>query len=49
MGEIISRQDCQHDNHGIEPHECPYLSELHKDDSLCTCCESCVEECAIEI
>jgi hypothetical protein len=30
-------------------HVCPYAYEIHEDESLCTCCESCASECADEI
>ncbi len=33
-----------------EPHPCPFASEIHNDDdTLCTCCERCTHECAMDI
>jgi hypothetical protein len=29
------------------PHTCPYLSEINDDEeTLCTCCKYCEQECA---
>jgi len=38
-------------NHeGKEPHPCPYRSEINDDDeTLCTCCDNCTQECADDI
>lgn len=42
--------DLHHCGHELtEPHECPYASEIHGDDRLCTCCDSCAHECARDI
>jgi uncharacterized protein (TIGR02996 family) len=38
---------CRHER--IEPHECPYASEIHGDNRLCTCCDFCADECARDI
>lgn len=38
---------CQGKNDACEPHTCPYKSEINDDDeSLCTCCDDCAQECA---
>lgn len=32
------------------PHPCPFKEEIHGDeDALCTCCEDCAHECAMDI
>ena len=37
-------------NPKAEPHTCPFKEEINGDDkSLCTCCESCTENCAWDI
>ncbi len=40
-------------NHGheqIEPHTCPYQSDVNNDDkTLCTCCKNCIGECCDDI
>lgn len=33
----------------ISPHACPFKREIHDDDSLCTCCDACAHECAMDI
>ena len=31
-------------------HVCPYQSEINDiDDPICNCCESCTDECAMEV
>jgi hypothetical protein len=32
-----------------EPHTCPYRYEVHDDETLCNCCESCEYECCQDI
>lgn len=34
-----------------EPHTCPFSMEMSdgEDDSLCTCCPYCEEQCALDI
>lgn len=33
-----------------EGHPCPYLVDVYGEDGrLCTCCESCAQECANDI
>jgi hypothetical protein len=27
-------------------HRCPYKSDMHDDETLCTCCEDCKKECS---
>jgi hypothetical protein len=40
---------CGHDEEQ-EPHVCPYASEINNDDeTLCTCCEKCEQQCADDI
>jgi len=35
---------------GCDPHLCPYASEINDDhETLCTCCEDCEHECAMDI
>ena len=50
MEETISRQDCKHDEkEDMELHTCPYLTELYQDETLCDCCRTCLDQCAVEI
>jgi len=33
-----------------EPHPCPYRADIYDDEeTMCTCCEECVCECAMDI
>jgi hypothetical protein len=42
--------DCTCGAEDIEPHPCPYDSDIHDDDeTLCTCCDFCLNECAMDI
>lgn len=35
---------------GKAPHACPFSADIHGDsETLCTCCEVCEDECAMEI
>jgi hypothetical protein len=34
---------------GQDEHTCPYASEMYNDESLCTCCPYCEEQCALDI
>jgi len=37
-------------NPASEEHTCPYASEINGDDeSLCTCCADCEDECCMAI
>lgn len=37
-------------NSATEPHTCPYSVEINDDDkTLCTCCDDCCHECAMDI
>ncbi|MBT4730735.1 MAG: hypothetical protein HOK52_07405 [Candidatus Marinimicrobia bacterium] len=37
-------------NPKTEPHICPYKDDIDGDDeTLCTCCEYCSEQCAADI
>jgi len=37
-------------NPAAEPHTCPYAEEINGDsETLCTCCEDCQYECAMDI
>ena len=37
-------------NPAEEPHTCPYAEEIGGDsETLCTCCEDCRYECAMDI
>jgi len=38
---------CQ--NAAVKPHECPFASEIHEDDTKCRCCSECQSNCALEI
>ena len=38
------------DGIGQEPHTCPYQEDVNEDSvSLCTCCDSCIEDCTADI
>lgn len=41
------------DNHPhieTEPHQCPYQTDVGDDpDFLCTCCDDCFHQCAMDI
>lgn len=38
---------CKCGNKATAPHPCPYMSDVHNDnETLCTCCEECEQECA---
>lgn len=43
--------ECSNCNeYSIEPHTCPFKVEINDDsETLCSCCESCTHECAMEI
>ena len=32
-----------------EPHTCPYNIDVHDDETLCNCCESCEDACSMEV
>jgi len=36
-------------NPATEPHLCPFASDVHEDDTPCTCCVECEEACAMDI
>jgi hypothetical protein len=37
-------------NPATEPHTCPYNDEIHPENKeLCTCCELCQHECAMDV
>ena len=37
-------------NEATEPHTCPYAEDINDDyESLCSCCDACVHECAMDI
>ena len=37
-------------NAASKPHPCPYQEEIHGDGkTLCTCCDECMTQCAMEI
>lgn len=37
------------DEEGEEPHLCPYKVEMNDCYEFCTCCESCTEQCFLDI
>ena len=38
------------ENPATEPHPCPFNEDLHGDsETLCTCCEDCRYQCAMDI
>jgi hypothetical protein len=38
------------DNEAEPEHTCPYASEIYDDEeTLCTCCEQCSYQCAMDI
>lgn len=37
-------------NPATEPHPCPFDQEIEgNDDDVCTCCETCQEDCEIDV
>ena len=40
---------CKCGNPAGEPEECPYALEIHDKKQICTCCESCRQNCADDI
>ncbi len=35
---------------GLPPHSCPYQSDINGDyETLCGCCEGCMDQCAMDI
>ena len=41
---------CKGKGQAQEPHTCPYQSEINDDKTtLCTCCDDCAHECAMDI
>ncbi len=37
-------------NAATSPHSCPYQADVNEDsETLCTCCEDCEYECAMDI
>ncbi len=46
MPEEVKTCECSGDK--PEPHECPY-SEISRDETLCTCCEYCEKQCALDV
>lgn len=39
---------CSHEKD--EPHTCPFAEEIHGDnETLCTCCDECTYQCAMDI
>lgn len=50
MTEMCSGGFCKGKNAATEPHTCPFAEEINDDyDSLCTCCDECAHECAMDI
>lgn len=53
--DLIKDDKVHHCVHGVpdgaeEPHICPYASDIHGDfETLCTCCELCQRQCAMDI
>lgn len=50
----ITNHTCEkcnnHDEYTKNEHTCPYATEILDDyESLCNCCEQCLENCAMEI
>jgi hypothetical protein len=42
--------ECTCDTEVIEPHTCPFAEDVNGDsESLCTCCEHCEDDCAMDI
>lgn len=45
---------CDHDwlgcqGVGCEPHTCPFAEEISGNMALCTCCDECMHQCAMDI
>ncbi len=41
---------CSHKDKRQELHTCPFKEEINDDhESLCSCCEACTRECAMDV
>jgi hypothetical protein len=41
---------CEGKNAALELHPCPYAEDVCDDhDSLCNCCEDCMEDCSMDV
>ena len=50
MTEKCEGGHCKGKNDAEEPHTCPYAEDINDDhESLCTCCNDCAHECAMDI
>lgn len=47
-GEEIDDPECTCSS-SFNSHTCPFGQEIEDDNSECTCCEYCTEECAMKI
>lgn len=50
----MEQEKCQNEprcrNDAESPHPCPYAEEIYDDsESLCTCCNECSHECAMDV
>jgi hypothetical protein len=43
--ELIFTPCCKCGRPPLDPHECPFASEIHNDPRECDCCEACIQEC----
>ena len=50
MTEKCDGGHCEGKNETAEPHTCPFAEEIGDDsETLCTCCDECAYECAMDI
>ncbi len=50
MDDELPSCSCPEDTERPEPHPCPFNEEMNGDsETLCTCCSSCEEGCAMDI
>lgn len=47
LDETKKCQFCGCETHGLSP--CPFVEEIHNEESMCNCCDECRHECAQNI
>ena len=47
---VVKEEPCKCGEEAAEEHTCPFASDVWGDDAtLCTCCEECSYQCAMDI
>ncbi len=47
--EAMPKPQCRCGSAGELPHGCPYQQEINNNEALCSCCDKCRHECAMDI